>query len=301
MVPATSANLGPGYDSLGLALDLCDQLRLRTRDEPGVTVSVTGPGAAVLPGDERHLVVRSFSAGLAQRGLSCPGIDLHCDNSIPHGRGLGSSSAAIVGGIALANAVVVDGSRPLDEDEMVDLAHTIEGHPDNVAPAIAGGVTAAWLDESGRARVVRVDPHPGITAVVGVGVGELNTAHARTLLPAMVSHSEAAANSARAAILSIALTQRPDLLLTGTEDRLHQRYRQPAYPASYALVAALRDGGLAAAISGAGPSVLVLGTEPVDTIRDEVEAVAHSRGLADDFRFLSTSIRTAGVSVSRVA
>ncbi|MFF0342413.1 homoserine kinase [Kribbella sp. NPDC004875] len=253
-VPATSANLGPGFDAFGLALTLYDDLVV-TPGGSGVTVTVSGEGESDVPLDETHLVVRSIHAGLEALGAPVPGFTLRCENRIPHGRGLGSSSAAIVGGLAAAFALA---GEPLDRERLVVLANAIEGHPDNVAAAALGGFTIAWTEgEAGRA--VRLEPADGIAAVAYVPDNRVLTKQARGLLPGVVSHTDAAANAGKAALLVAALTGRPELLLTATEDRLHQEYREPAMPESLALVHKLRGSGLAAIVSGAGPTVAVLG------------------------------------------
>jgi homoserine kinase len=253
-VPANSANLGPGFDAFGLALTLYDEL-IVTPGRSGVRVLVTGAGEGEVPLDESHLVVRSIAAGLESLGATVPGFTLRCENRIPHGRGLGSSSAAIVGGLAAAYGLA---GLPVDRDRLVVLANEIEGHPDNVAAAALGGFTIAWTEgESGRA--VRLDPADGLAAVAYVPDNRVLTKEARGLLPSVVPHSDAAANSGKAALLVAALTGRPELLLTATEDRLHQEYREPAMPESLALVHKLRGSGLPAIVSGAGPTVVVLG------------------------------------------
>jgi homoserine kinase len=253
-VPATSANLGPGFDAFGLALTLYDDLSV-TPGGSGVTVEVVGQGADDVPRDESHLVVRALRAGLDSLGADLPGFTLRCHNRIPHGRGLGSSSAAIVGGIAAAYGLT---GTPLDRPRLLELANRIEGHPDNVAACALGGFTVAWLEgEVGRA--VRLDPMPGLPIVAYVPATPLATQVARGLLPAVVPHGDAAANAGRAALLVAALTGRPDLLLTATEDRLHQEYRATAMPESLAFLHKVRGNGQAAVISGAGPTVLVFG------------------------------------------
>jgi homoserine kinase len=254
-VPATSANIGPGFDALGLALDLVDDLQACVT-ESGLQIDVTGEGEA-LPRDENHLVVRAMRAAFDRLGGQPRGLRLGCANRIPHGRGLGSSAAAIVGGILLARALVVDGDRALPDPAALALASELEGHPDNVAPALLGGFTIAWQDDAG-ARAVRLDCDPGLRPVVLIPPFEASTEQARGLLPATVPHADAAANAGRAALLVAALSGAPEHLFAATEDRLHQQYRAPAMPASAALVQALRSAGLPAVISGAGPTVLVL-------------------------------------------
>ena len=257
-VPATSANLGPGFDALGLALELRDEVRVRlaSDDEPALKVEVVGEGAATLPRDASHLVVRAALAAFDDLGVAAPRLSLHCTNRVPHGRGLGSSAAAVVAGVlaarALAGAVEDDGRTAA-----LAVSTALEGHPDNAAAALLGGLTIAWED-GGAPRAVRVDPSPHLRATVLVPDVELATTTARGLLPATVPHADAAHAAGRSALLVEALTRRPDLLLPATEDRLHQAQRAPAMPATAELVARLRADGLAAVVSGAGPSVLVL-------------------------------------------
>ena len=254
-VPATSANLGPGFDSLGIALDLRDVLVGEVSGEPGFDVSVNGMGADEVPLDETHLVYQAMREAFAEMRCEVPGIRLACENKIPHSRGLGSSSAAIVGGICLARGLVAGGSLLMDDDAVFALAARMEGHPDNVAPAFYGGFTIALAEGEGfRATSVAVDPRVG--AVVFVPPEPVKTAVARGLLPDTVPHAEAAANSARSALLVVALSGRPELLHTATEDFLHQCYRESAMPESLQLVRDLRHDGVAAVISGAGPTVL---------------------------------------------
>ena len=259
-VPATSANLGPGFDTFGLALCRYDEVTARISDS-GIRVQVTGEGAGELAADESHLVVRAMLATFDRLGGRPAGIELTCANEIPQARGLGSSSAAIVAGILAARALVGGGADALDTAAALRLASELEGHPDNVAPCLLGGFTIAWLDGElpDTARAVRLAPADGIRPVVMVPTERGLTAQARAALPATVPHADAARNAARAALLVHALTAEPGLLLPATEDRLHQRYRAAAAPATYALVNELRTAGVPAVVSGAGPSVLAFG------------------------------------------
>lgn len=250
-VPASSANLGPGYDSLGLALGLHDEISARAADR--LTIHVDGEGHGTVPLDESHLVVRAMHAAFDLMAETPPGLDLRCTNRIPHGRGLGSSSAAIVGGIHLARALVDGGDDRLDDASAFQLAVDLEGHPDNVAAAQFGGLTIAWI-EGAAAEVERLDTDVAVTVFVPTQVVATETA--RGLLPASVPHADAAANSGRAALLVAALTGAPHRLISATEDRLHQSYRSAAMPDSYQLVRRLRLDGVPAVISGAGPTVL---------------------------------------------
>jgi homoserine kinase len=255
-VPATSANLGPGFDAFGLALALFDEVEARVAGRE-VRVEVAGEGAGELPTDGSHLVARSMSAAFAALGEEPPGLRLRCHNRIPQARGLGSSSAAIVAGLLAARELTVDGSSRLADAEVLALASEIEGHPDNVAPCLLGGFTIAYV-EDGAGRAVRLTPSPQVTPVVYVPATRGLTAQARAALPGAVPHADAAFNAGRAALLVHALTVAPELLLSATEDKLHQDYRAPGMPASIDLVRSLRAAGVPAVVSGAGPTVLAL-------------------------------------------
>ena len=257
-VPATSANLGPGFDAFGLALTLYDDVVAQVSDDAGIRVDVHGEGADAVPRDHRHLVAKAMLRGFDALGGRPRGVDLVCANRIPHGRGLGSSSAAIIAGLLLARALVVGGDERLPDAALLELAVTLEGHPDNVAACLYGGVVVAFTRSSGETDVLRLSAAPGIVPVVCVPSTAVPTKRARALLPETVPHADAAFNAARAALLVPALTSRPDLLLEATDDRLHQPYRRAAYPRTGDLVAKLRAVGIPAAVSGAGPTVLAL-------------------------------------------
>lgn len=259
-VPATSANLGPGFDALGLALALHDDVEARVTDG-GCRVRVSGEGAGELPTGEKHLVVRSMLATFEVLGARPAGLELTCVNRIPQARGLGSSSAAIVAGVLLARALVDDGVHRLDDAGVLRLAARMEGHPDNVAPCLLGGFTIAWTEDSG-ARAVTRAPAPDVQPTVFVPEERGFTAAARAALPGAVPHADAALNAGRAALLVHALTAEPSLLFPATEDRLHQAYRAPGMPATAALLGALREAGVAAVVSGAGPTLLALSAVP---------------------------------------
>jgi homoserine kinase len=258
-VPATSANLGPGYDSAGLALTLHDDVVVRVTHR-GLRVDVTGEGAGELPRNERHLVVKALRTAFDALGGQPPGVHLSCANRIPQSRGLGSSSAAICAALVAARALVEGGERLLDDDALLALATRLEGHPDNVAACLRGGATFAWTEDTGRVGVVRVEPAPDLAPVAFVPATRASTARVRGMLPAQVPHADAAANSGRAALLPLALTGAVELLHAATRDLLHQAYRAPAMPETAALVDALRAEGLPAVVSGAGPTVLALTT-----------------------------------------
>jgi homoserine kinase len=257
--PATSANIGPGFDTLGLALGLYDDLSARIGGDR-FTVAVTGEGAGELPDDETHLVVRAMLATFDELGGRPAGVAVECVNRIPQARGLGSSSAAIVGGVQLARGLV---EEQISDDDALRIAARLEGHPDNVAPCLLGGFTIAWTEPAG-ARAVKLEVAAGVQPTVFVPQERGLTSTARAALPAGVPHSDAAFNTGRAALLVHALQHAPELLLAATEDRLHQGYRAEAMPGTASLVAALRSVGVPAVVSGAGPTVLALGPVPGD-------------------------------------
>jgi homoserine kinase len=284
-VPATSANLGPGFDCLGLTLELTDTLVGEVVPD-GLEVRVEGMGAEEVPLDEGHLVVRAMRAAFDALDVRPPGLRLTCTNRIPHSRGMGSSSAAIVGGIVLARALVEGGER-LDDAVALALANRIEGHPDNVAPALLGGfVISGQAGEVVWAQQSPVDP--SVSAVLFVPPSGVRTEIARGLLPDSVAHAAAAANTGRAALLVAALGAHPEHLLRATEDFLHQQQRAPAMPESLALVGELRARGIPAVVSGAGPTVLAF-------VTDDAEAVA-ALGPAG-WRTLSQAVGRPGATV----
>ena len=258
-VPATSANLGPGFDALGLALSLYDDVDVRVLDS-GLSIEIDGEGADLAGAGEDHLVVRAMRKTFAALGSQPPGLALRCANRIPHGRGLGSSAAAIVAGLLAARALVPSGPGILPDEDLLGLATEMEGHPDNVAACLGGGLTIAWT-EDGQPRMARLEPLASVRPVICVGPAPVRTEVARRLLPGLVPHSEAAANAGRSALLVAALTQLPaetGALLAATRDWLHQDYRAGAMPETAALVGRLRAAGIPAMVSGAGPSVLAL-------------------------------------------
>jgi homoserine kinase len=260
-VPATSANLGPAFDSAGLALTLHDVLEFSVAPS-GLAVEVSGVGSGELPVDESHLVVRAFRAACDQLGWHPPGLRLVAENAIPQGRGLGSSAAAVVAGVLGAWSLCPE-VETVDGNAVLRLVSEMEGHPDNVAACLLGGATLSWMTPEGP-RADRVTVEPSVAPVVLVPSTVLSTHVARGLLPDAVPHADAAFNAGRAALLVHALTREPAFLLEATEDRLHQRQRATAMPDSIALIDRLRDAGHAAVVSGAGPSVLVLTVRPDD-------------------------------------
>ncbi|HEY9495490.1 MAG TPA: homoserine kinase [Intrasporangium sp.] len=306
-VPASTANLGPGFDSIGLALGLWDEYVATALDTPGLEVSVTGEGAADVPTDESHLVVRTMRHTWDTLGAVAPvGLRLHACNGVPHGRGLGSSATAIVAGVVAAQSLsyaaeLAPGATvPVDLGVATHIASVLEGHPDNASASVYGGLTVSWMpDGSGAdlgAVTVTARPvlHPDVEVVVFVPDQQLATRHARAVLPEAVPLKDAAANSGRAALLVHALTAEPVHLHAATRDWLHQQARREAYPESMRLVDALRAEGHAAVVSGAGPTVLVLTT----TARSTDVVVPSGLGHWDR---LTPGIPASGVSAVVVA
>lgn len=294
-VPATSANLGPGFDTLGLALSHGDDLIVTTRETPGATVRVDGVGEGEVPTDETNLVIRSVAHVFDRLGRTMPGLDVEARNRIPHGRGMGSSGAAITAGVMIAAGLLAhDPVSPLrlGDDELLRFATELEGHPDNVAPALFGGLTIAWTSDEGP-RFKRLSVHRGISPLVLVPDFTMSTELARSLQPKHVPHEDAVFNVSRSALLVAALTQSPELLVEATEDRLHQDYRGEAMPATRELIASLREAGHAAVVSGAGPSILVLAADPAERLDAAEIAARHDGGWQP--LFLAVDIKGATV------
>ncbi|MDR6904542.1 homoserine kinase [Agromyces sp. 3263] len=286
-VPATSANLGPGFDTLGLALARYDELDVEATDDAAHVIEVHGVGAGQVPLDESHLVVRAMAHTFAYAGVPMPTIRLEAHNAIPHGRGLGSSGAAIVAGVMAARGLL-DGVVSFTPDELLELATELEGHPDNVAPALFGGLTIAWVTPEGP-RHKKLIVHRGVSPLVLVPEHEMSTALARSLQPESVPHSDAVFNVSRSALLVAALIQSPELLLQATEDKLHQHYRAQAMPETDRLIRLLRAAGHPAVVSGAGPSILVLASDPseraeaIRLVEESAETAWQALPLAVDF------------------
>ena len=263
-VPATSANLGPGFDTLGMALAYYDELEVEAVAENNVIVEVHGEGVGEVPADENNLVVKCIQHTFNHFGQKMPGLRIKAHNIIPHGRGMGSSGAAVVSGIIAAKGLL-EGIVKMSNSDLLELATELEGHPDNVAPALFGGLNIAWEDESGPHNK-KLFVHRGVSPLELVPSHTMSTAKARSLQPESVPHEDAVFNVSRSALLVAALTQSPELLLAATEDRLHQDYRAEAMPETNALVQLMRENGHAAVVSGAGPSVLVLASDPAERL-----------------------------------
>jgi homoserine kinase len=293
-VPATSANLGPGFDSFGLAFGMYDRYVAQILDEGGLDIDVTGEGADEVPRTDKNLLVKAMYKGFDFLGGKPKGVAVRALNVIPHGRGLGSSASAIIGGLVLARSLVLTGSDKMSDEALLNLANEMEGHPDNVAAALYGGATVAWQDVvKGKAvaHAVHLPVDPRIKVMAFIPATPLATKKARTMLPETIPFADALRNSSNAALLTQALTIRPDLLFTATEDFLHQSYRQEAMPASFALMTKLREAGIAAFISGAGPTVLALHTE------GDEESIQLSRAGGAKFEGKSLEIASRGATL----
>jgi homoserine kinase len=281
--PATSANLGPGFDCLGLALNLWNEVEAT-------------PGR-VSADDDTNLILRAARAVYDAVGEPYPGFELRCTNRVIFNRGLGSSAAAIASGVLFANEAL---GKPLDEAGLLRLASAVEGHPDNVVPALLGGVRVATCAEDGRVLQTRVPVAMRLTSVCFVPEMAIPTPHARGLLPSSVAMADAVFNVARSSLLVAALASgAPELLAEATRDRLHQQYRLPLFPAGATLLeAAMRAGALGAFISGAGPTVLALcvsSDEPVGRIEEAFESTARDENVPGTVLHLALSERGAHV------
>lgn len=301
VVAASSANLGPGFDCLGVALGRYDEISIETVED-GFHVDIDGEGVGQIPTGADNLVVKAVLAGLTAAGATAPGLILRCRNTIPHSRGLGSSASAVVIGLAAANGIVAQADlEPLTDAELIQLSSEFDGHPDNTSAAVLGGAVVSWTEfghEPPRYAAARLRLHPSIRLFAAVPELRSSTAETRILLPEQVSHTDARFNLSRAALMVLALTERPDLLMPASEDLLHQPQRAAAMPASAAYLDYLRGCGVAAVLSGAGPAVLAL------TAGDDLPTGALEVGAAHGFAVAETSagepVRwAAGVAAAR--
>ena len=301
-VPASSANIGPGFDSIGLALGIWDECVVTVTTEPGLEIEVEGESAGSVPRDERHLVHRSMVRAWGELGVKPPaGLRLSCRNAIPHCRGLGSSASAIVAGVVAAQGlcdIALGRDRhngDFDRTFTNNLATAIEGHPDNASASVFGGMTLSWADdvEPGQIHSVQLEVTGDVIPLLFVPATRLPTATARAVLPDQIPHEIAAQNSARVGLLVEAVTRRPELLLAATREWLHQEQRRASFPGSMALLDVLRGKGHAAVISGAGPSVLVLTTPP------QIEG-ARALGDPSVWRVLEPGMPVTGVVLERL-
>ncbi|MGW1446534.1 homoserine kinase [Gardnerella piotii] len=338
-VPATSANLGSGFDVAGIALDYADSLVFTLDDSlddsQDVRVIISGEGENTLPKDETHLVVRAFRKACEAFGLPRLRFTLEAHNRIPQARGMGSSASAIVSGVAAAWAFAHNGD--LNRQVIFELAAAIEGHPDNVAPAVFGGLTTSWKNGS-EFHTVRYSVSKQIRATIFVPNFTLSTQMARQALPEKVPYLDAVFNVSRACLLPIAFgdfgyacdsadscnscvkstLSRNDLLFTATQDAIHQQYRASLMQPTWDLVKALRDKGFAAAISGAGSCAAVFyeekseaseeannatniseKIESAETVARKIEKIAEPLLGGCDWKILHVKIDSHGVTASR--
>lgn len=265
-VPGSSANLGPGFDTLGLALGIYDIVEVEVTPS-GLEVEIYGEGAEDLPRDASHLVIKAIRTALKAAGARVPGLKVTCTNDIPQSRGLGSSASAAVAGVVAANTLA---GNPLNDDQVVQISSSFEGHPDNAAASVLGGAVVSWTDipvdgvSQPKYRAVPIPVHESIRATAMVPDFHASTEAVRRVLPEQVTHIDARFNVSRVAVMTAALQNHPDLLWEGTRDRLHQPYRADVLPVTAEWVNRLRNRGYAAYLSGAGPTIMVLHTDPVD-------------------------------------
>jgi len=289
-IPATSANLGPGFDTLGMALAHYDEYSAEPTGSK-LVIEIVGEGEKDAPRDESNLVFRAIKVVYDSMGKKVPVLKLVCHNNIPHGRGMGSSGAAVAGGVMLAAGLLAN-EVEFSEQQLLEFATELEGHPDNVAPALFGGLTVAWVDEEGPHHK-KLTTHRGLSPLVLVPSNQMSTSLARSLQPQSVPHTDAVFNVSRSALLVAALTQSPELLLAATEDRLHQNYRSSAMPETSELIASLRTKGHPAVVSGAGPSVLVLEDDP----QKRLLAIAHVEKNFPSWQAMPLAVDVKGASL----
>lgn len=260
-VPASSANLGSAFDCAGLGLDLWDDIYVRVSDERGIRVAVSGVGEGELPDDCSHLVARAMKLGFDALGVHPSGIEIRCVNHIPHGQGLGSSAAAIIGGFCAARALVVNGQQLLSDTDLLTHALALESHPDNLSGSLFGGLSIAWVNGDGMAEHMTLLPHPDIDVTLCIPSSIAPTDQARAALPSEIPLTDVVVNLGASAALVHAMTTDPSWLLAATRDAIHQHRRKACFAPSLDLMDTLRGAGLPAVISGAGPAVLVFASQ----------------------------------------
>lgn len=265
-VPGSTANLGPGFDTLGLAVGIYDTVEVEVTDS-GLEVEIFGEGANELPRDSSHLVVKAINSALHAADAHAPGLKVTCTNNIPQSRGLGSSASAAVAGVIAGNTLA---GSPLSTDDVIQLSSAFEGHPDNAAASVVGGAVVSWTDipvdgvSQPVYRAVPLTVHPDIKATALVPNFHASTNAVRKVLPSHVTHTDARFNVSRTAVMTVAIQTHPEFLWEGTRDRLHQPYRADVLPVTAEWVNRLRNRGYAAFLSGAGPTAMVLSTEPIE-------------------------------------
>lgn len=284
-LPGSTSNLGPGFDVLGLSLGIYNRVTVEEAADGVTRVCVEGEGRHRLPSDESNLFVQAASKAAERIGKQLPPVHIKAENAIPLERGLGSSSTAIAGGILAANRLL--GER-LGSDDILQLAAEIEGHPDNVAPCILGGLTVTSMDESGHVVFVRALAPDGLQAIVAIPDFEIKTEDARNALPDRVTHKDAVYNVGNACLVTAALlTGNLDVLSEAMEDRLHQPYRSDLIPGYHEVRAAAREAGaLNVSISGAGPTLFALAASEGDRIAEAMVAAWRLHGVSAKPRVL---------------
>ncbi len=253
-VPASSGNLGPGFDSMGMAHDVWDEVSA-TLTTGTSRVVILGEGNNTLPKDETHLIVKTMHETFERLGAPTPGIELVCRNNIPHGKGMGSSAAALTAAVMLVRELL-GAPDAFTKEEVLNIVAGYEGHPDNAAPAIYGGATVSWR-EGERYKTAQLTVSAQVKTSLLVPEEVLLTTTARAALPEMVPLVDAAFNASRSALMVHALAHEPELLFAATQDRLHQHYRAESMMHTTNVLEALREAGWPAVVSGAGPSILV--------------------------------------------
>lgn len=280
-VPATTANLGPGFDILGMALDLYNIIEVKETDR-GLNIDIEGLGAKELPTDKSNLVYQTMDYLFDKADYRPAGLDIKLINQIPIARGLGSSATIIVGGLVLANTLA---GTPFSNDQLLNFAAEIEGHPDNVAPALLGGVVISVITDQEEIIYKKIKA-PELKTVVGIPDFKLSTTEAREVLPAQVTFNDAVFNCSRVGLLvSAFMTEDYDLLATCFEDRLHQSYRQDLVPGMGEVIKEAKDdGALAIALSGAGPSIVALTLENEVEVGETIVRVFAQHGIKANYK-----------------
>ena len=276
--PATTANLGPGYDCLGMALDLWNRITVTTDAAgAGATVAVVGEGEGELAADAENLTYRAMAFLFGEADEEAPPVKMRCENSIPLSRGLGSSAAAIAGGLVAANALLGD---PFTPNDLLEMAATIEGHPDNVAAAVHGGLQLVITDDQ-QLYTAQIDVPEELQAVLFIPDRRIATADARRVLPSEISVADAVYNMSRAALLVAGMqSNHPEYLNIATQDRLHQPYRQAIFPPMKVIFEAARNAGaLGVFLSGSGSTILALTQERSMTVAYEMFDAARLAGV----------------------
>jgi homoserine kinase len=289
-IPATTANLGPGFDALGLALTLYNRVSVETAGGRDISVSVRGEGEGRIPTDGTNRFCIAAKKVYDRLGRPTPGLHARMETAIPLARGLGSSATAAVAGLVAANKLC---GAPLSDADLIGLATDIEGHPDNAVPCLLGGFTASAHTE-GKVSYVRALPGGPIRAVVAVPAFELETAKARAALPETVSRRDAVYNVAHTALVTLAFAKGDfGVLRTATQDRLHQPYRAHLIPGMARVFdAALSAGALGAAISGAGPSLIAFVQDDAERVGEAMRRAWEAEGVAS--RSLVLDVDTQG-------